>query len=134
MGAAEAHVQNRGYPGLMVLDHPIDPRDDTGRGAATQTVEDTNRYEPGRARDSVRDSGHRAGHVRAVSVAVVAVASDGEHVVTGQQPTRELGVTQVDAGVDDVDRDPSTPPCVDGERRVEWQGALVDPVEAPRRW
>ena len=89
----------------------IDAAHDGGRRAIARIVQDLDRDDPGRRRDAddadpvVGDTGRGAGDVRSVPVPIF--GRSGAHAVLstrGVDIGSEIGMIQVDAGIEDGDR------------------------------
>src|SRR5262245_40942467 len=115
----------------MVLGDPVDAGDHALVGAAAAAVEHAHGDELDLLGDAVGGAAARAGHVRAVAVAVVRRAAVDRVEARGGAPA-ELVVRGHDAGVDDVGRHAGAGGTV-GVGLIERQVALIDAVDAPRR-
>ena len=127
--AAQRHVGNhRPAQRLLLCRYEIDAGDHAGVAAVAITIQHAHSPQGHVLRHTVGGAAHGAGNVRAVAVAVDAVAAEG--VVAEDRPAAELRVTVQDARVDDIRRDARTSLIV-GVRAVERQRSLVNAVESP---
>lgn len=125
---AEAHVHD-GRRHVVGRD-PVHPGDDTGQRAVAQAIQHPDRMQGDGLGDAVRRAAQRAGHVRAVAVAVVDATAD---VVDARPDTAdEFVVRDVQAGVDHVSVDAAAGRVV-RVPRVQRQQAPIDAIESPCR-
>src|SRR5690606_8447510 len=105
--------------------------DALGRARAVG-VEHAHRNDARALGDAVLATRDRAGHVGAVTLLVVTVATAVDEVLAGLHAVAEVLVGGVDTGVDDVRGDVVGRGAV-GVRVVQRQLGLVDAVQTPRR-
>src|SRR5690606_14635126 len=98
--AAEAHVGHGRT--LGVLGDPVDTGDDALGRARAVGVEHAHRNDARALGDAVLATRDRAGHVGAVTLLVVTVATAVDEVLAGLHAVAEVLVGGVDTGVDDV--------------------------------
>ncbi|CAB4882321.1 unannotated protein [freshwater metagenome] len=131
--ATQAHVHHGRHPGQVIVHDPLERGDDVGaqaRAVARQHLHRNQRHILG---DPVGGATDDAGHMGAVSVAVLGLGA-----VAKVDPRRsddscsKLGVGQAGTGVDDVGSDATTGRPI-GIGVVEGLLALIDAVESPRR-
>ena len=114
----------------MVGADPVHTCDHVGCVSIAGAVQDPNTGDARRFGDPVGGTDGGAGHVRPVPITVRRVAVVIHEVVAGNHATRVLGVRRPNAGIDHVHGDPGTR-ARRGEGAVQWQGALIDAIQAP---
>ena len=93
----------------MVGRDPVDPGDDSGRGAGAVVAEDAYGDDLRLLRHAVRASGDGGGDVRAVAGAVLGGGVVVDEVVAVRGPPADLLVGDAHAGVEDVDGGAAAP-------------------------
>src|SRR5206468_10440854 len=109
---------------------PIDSGDDTGCGSRALAVQHPHGNETYVLRYTVLHAADSSGDVGAMSVAVGRAAPNRHLVDARCSATTKIDVTEVDAGVDDVNGDVAAVVGV-GVSVVKGQCALIDAVDSP---
>ena len=142
--AAERHRDDAAHAARVgVGDGPLDAEDDVARVAPPLARQDLHRHNRRILGDSDGGAGGGARAVRAVAVAVGRVGGEVDAAVRRAggalgrvaccDAAGELLVREADARVEDVDAHALAAELAVGVGVVEAVGALVNPVEAPRR-
>ena len=115
----------------MIGSHPVDAGNHARVRAGAGTRQHTHGNEADALGDAVRSATNGASDVGAVAVAVRCAVTVADRGVATQHTPTKVAVRAQNAGINDVGLHASTRDGV-GVRRVEWQGALIDAVKAPR--
>src|SRR5687768_2248413 len=115
----------------MIRGHPIHSRHDTAPCTAARAIEYAYRDHRYALRHTPRTSAHRAGHVRAVSVAIIR-RTTVNCVIATARATPKVRQPGVNTCVDDVGADTSSGIRV-AVRGAQRQSPLVNAIESPRR-
>ena len=118
----------------MIENDPIETVNHCARSPIPRTIEHPHRHQSDPLGDAIGCATDGSGDMRTVAVTVLG-SDQGWRKQCGDEaspdPPRELGVRAADAGIDDIGRDATARRDIRVATR-QGQGALIDPVEAPR--
>ncbi len=116
----------------MVGDNPVDARDDVRSAGRTTAVQNSNWHDERRRSNAVIGASNCSSHVRAVTMTVLRPVSITDSREPCGNSTHQFAVGRTHAGVDNVHGYTSTR-LGSGVPSVEWQVALINAIETPRK-